>query len=56
MLTCLSRYWALGMAFLAFGILWGIGALVFMVTEARITGFTYFEALYFCFVALLTIG
>jgi potassium channel subfamily K, other eukaryote len=44
------------MAFLSFGILWGIGALVFMITEGRILDLTYFEALYFCFVALLTIG
>ncbi len=44
------------MAFLAFGILWGMGALVFMIAENRLQDLTYFDALYFCFVALLTIG
>jgi len=51
-----KQYWALGMAALAFGLLWCMGAFVFMVTEAHIGGLRYFECLYFCFVALLTIG
>ncbi|KAK3358624.1 hypothetical protein B0T24DRAFT_540284 [Lasiosphaeria ovina] len=51
-----KQYWALGMAFLAFGILWCLGALVFMLTEARISQLRYFDCLYLCFVALLTIG
>jgi hypothetical protein len=51
-----KQYWALGMAFLAFGILWCFGALIFMISESRLQGLSYFDALYFCFVALLTIG
>ncbi|KAK3319253.1 hypothetical protein B0H66DRAFT_623855 [Apodospora peruviana] len=51
-----KQYWALAMAFLAFGILWCFGAFIFMLTEARISHLGYFDALYFCFVALLTIG
>lgn len=44
------------MAFLAFFILWGFGAVVFMLTEARISSLSYFDSLYFCWVWLLTIG
>ncbi|KAK0645477.1 hypothetical protein B0T16DRAFT_509217 [Cercophora newfieldiana] len=51
-----KQYWALGMAFLAFGILWCLGAFVFMLTENHISHLRYFDCLYFCFVALLTIG
>ncbi len=51
-----TRFLSLGMAFLAFGILWCMGALVFMIAEQRLQNMTYFESLYFCFVALLTIG
>ncbi|KAK3390968.1 hypothetical protein B0H63DRAFT_557841 [Podospora didyma] len=51
-----KQYWALGMAFLAFGVLWCLGALVFMFTEERISELRYFECLYLCFVSLLTIG
>ncbi len=31
-----KQYYALCMAFLAFGVLWGIGALIFMFSEARL--------------------
>ncbi|KAK0627820.1 hypothetical protein B0T14DRAFT_474964 [Immersiella caudata] len=51
-----KQYWALGMAFLAFGILWCLGAFIFMLTEEHISNLRYFDCLYFCFVALLTIG
>ena len=51
-----KQYYALFMSFFAFGVLWGIGALIFMFSEMRVLGLTYFEALYFCFVSLLTIG
>jgi len=51
-----KQYYALFMSFLAFGLLWGVGALVFMFSEQRLLGLSYFEALYFCFVSLLTIG
>lgn len=51
-----KQYYALAMAVLAFGLLWFMGALVFMFSEERLQGLNYFEALYFGFVALLTIG
>jgi potassium channel subfamily K len=51
-----KQYYALAMSVLAFGILWCVGAAVFMVAEHRIQDLTYFEALYFCYVSLLTIG
>ncbi|KAJ4404579.1 Potassium channel [Neurospora sp. IMI 360204] len=51
-----KQYWALAMAFLAFTVLWGFGAVVFMLTEARISSLSYFDSLYFCWVWLLTIG
>lgn len=50
------QYYALSMSVLAFGILWCIGALVFMYAERREQDLSYFEALYFCYVSLLTIG
>jgi potassium channel subfamily K len=51
-----KRYYALSMSVLAFGILWCVGAVVFMYAERRMQNMTYFEALYFCYVSLLTIG
>ncbi|KAK0665123.1 hypothetical protein QBC41DRAFT_359068 [Cercophora samala] len=51
-----KQSWALGMALLSFFSFWTIGALVFMVTEMRISQWRYFDSLYFCFVAILTIG
>lgn len=51
-----EQYWALSMSVFAFGILWCVGAAVFMVAEHRIQDMSYFEALYFCYVSLLTIG
>jgi potassium channel subfamily K len=51
-----KQYYALAMSVMAFGILWCVGAAIFMVAEDRIQGLTYFEALYFCYVSLLTIG
>lgn len=49
-------YYALSMSVFAFGILWCLGALGFMYAERRIQDLSYFEALYFCYVSLLTIG
>ncbi|CAK3782125.1 related to potassium channel [Lecanosticta acicola] len=37
-------------------LLWFVGAVIFMVCERDEQGWTYFEALYFTFVVLLTIG
>jgi potassium channel subfamily K, other eukaryote len=51
-----KQYYALAMSLLAFGILWCAGALAFMLAEAREQDLTYFQALYFCYVSLLTIG
>jgi potassium channel subfamily K len=51
-----KQYYALGWSIVAFGILWCVGALVFMFAEERIQGLSYFQSLYFCYVSLLTIG
>ena len=51
-----KQYYALAMSAFAFGVLWCVGAAIFMVAEQRIQGLSYFEALYFCYVSLLTIG
>lgn len=51
-----KQYYALAMSAFAFGILWCAGAMVFYFAEKRIQDMTYFQALYFCYVSLLTIG
>jgi potassium channel subfamily K, other eukaryote len=51
-----KQYYALSMSLLAFGILWCAGAVVFMLAEQREQDLSYFQALYFCYVSLLTIG
>lgn len=51
-----KQYWALFMAIIAFGTLWFLGALVFMLSESKLLGASYFQMLYFGFVSLLTIG
>lgn len=38
------------------GILWCVGAVGFWKAEATTQGLSYFQALYFCYVSLLTIG
>ncbi|KAK8172851.1 hypothetical protein BKA80DRAFT_293820 [Phyllosticta citrichinensis] len=50
------RWTALTLSILAFGILWLMGAVVFWQAEQDTQGMTYFQALYFCYVSLLTIG
>jgi potassium channel subfamily K len=40
----------------AFGLMWCLGALVFWLCERHVQDMTYFSALYFCYVCLLTIG
>ncbi|GES62172.1 ion channel [Aspergillus terreus] len=47
------RWYRLILSVLAFGTLWTCGAAVFWTLEAKLT---YFEALYFAFCSLLTIG
>lgn len=49
-------YTALFVSALSFSCLWLLGALVFYIAEADTQGLSYFEALYFCYVSLLTIG
>lgn len=49
------RYSALAMSTTSFCLLWTLGALAFWYAEAP-QGWTYFEALYFSYTTLLTIG
>ncbi|KAF1811520.1 voltage-gated potassium channel [Eremomyces bilateralis CBS 781.70] len=51
-----KRWWALSLSVTAFGILWCVGAVIFWQAEREIQGMTYFQALYLCYVSLLTIG
>jgi len=51
-----KKWYALLMSVIAFGILWCVGAVVFWQCEKNTQGMTYFRALYFCYVSLLTIG
>ncbi|TKA62002.1 hypothetical protein B0A49_08400 [Cryomyces minteri] len=51
-----KRWYALTLSVIAFGVLWCVGAVVFWRAEQRSQQMTYFEALYFCYVSLLTIG
>ncbi|KXJ95693.1 hypothetical protein Micbo1qcDRAFT_217414 [Microdochium bolleyi] len=51
-----KSYTALLLSILAFAMLWLLGGVIFMHTEARLLNLTYFDSLYFCFVSLLTIG
>ncbi|KAL8708135.1 MAG: hypothetical protein Q9225_007651 [Loekoesia sp. 1 TL-2023] len=51
-----KRYSALTMSVIAFGFLWLLGAVGFWQAEQKSQGLTYFQALYFCYVSLLTIG
>jgi hypothetical protein len=50
------RWYSLIISFIAFGVLWCVGAVVFYHTEAKLLQLSYYDALYFCWVALLTIG
>lgn len=51
-----KRWWALTMSVLSFSILWCIGAVVFWRVEQSEQELTYFQALYFAYISLLTIG
>ncbi|KAI9769780.1 MAG: Potassium channel [Geoglossum simile] len=51
-----KRWYNLCISAIAFGLLWCVGAIVFWKAEHREQGMSYFEALYFCYVSLLTIG
>lgn len=51
-----KNWYALTISITAFGMLWCLGAVVFWIVEADSQQLTYFQALYFCYVSLLTIG
>ncbi|EME47336.1 hypothetical protein DOTSEDRAFT_166301 [Dothistroma septosporum NZE10] len=51
-----KNWYALFLSVTAFGVLWCVGAVVFWQCEKGVQGMTYFQALYFCYVCLLTIG
>ncbi|KAI9870372.1 MAG: Potassium channel [Pleopsidium flavum] len=51
-----KRWYALTLSVIAFGLVWCVGAVVFWRAEQREQGLSYFQALYFCYVSLLTIG
>lgn len=51
-----KRWSSLVISVLVFAIIWCMGAFVFWRCEKDIQGMTYFEALYLCYVSLLTIG
>lgn len=51
-----KKYTALFTSTIAFFLLWLLGAVVFMVAEKETQNLSYFQALYFCYVSLLTIG
>ena len=51
-----KKYYALSLSVIAFGLLWCVGAVGFWKAEAKSQGLSYFQALYFCYVSLLTIG
>ncbi|KAI5359137.1 putative Two pore domain potassium channel [Septoria linicola] len=51
-----KNWYALLLSVTAFGLLWCVGAVVFWQVEDTAHEMTYFKALYFAFVSLLTIG
>jgi potassium channel subfamily K len=51
-----KRWYALTLSAIAFSLLWCVGAVVFWQCEKDAQGMTYFQALYLCYVSLLTIG
>lgn len=51
-----KKWYALCLSITAFGLLWCVGAAVFWRCERETQGMTYFQAIYFCYVCLLTIG
>ena len=51
-----KKWYALFVSTLMFGVLWCVGAIVFWQAEKHTQGLSYFQALYFAYVSLLTIG
>jgi potassium channel subfamily K len=50
------RWMALFWSAITFSVLWCVGAVVFWQAEKDTQGLSYFQALYFCYISLLTIG
>jgi len=50
------RWMALFWSVSTFSLLWCVGAVVFWQAEKDAQGMSYFQALYFCYISLLTIG
>jgi potassium channel subfamily K len=51
-----KRWWRLSITIGMFAVFWCLGALVFWGTERVTQGMTYFEAVYYCWITLTTIG
>ncbi|KAF2034250.1 potassium channel-like protein [Setomelanomma holmii] len=51
-----KKWMALFWSVTTFSILWCVGAVVFWQAEKDTQGMSYFQALYFCYISLLTIG
>ncbi len=51
-----KKWYALCLSVTAFGLLWCLGAVVFWQVEHDTQNLSYFQALYFCYVSLLTVG
>jgi len=51
-----KKWTALSISIACFAIVWLLGAMVFYYAEKETRNMTYFQALYFCYVSLLTIG
>lgn len=51
-----KNWWALTLSIISFSTLWCVGALVFWRAEQSGQGWSYFDALYFSYISLLTIG
>jgi potassium channel subfamily K len=51
-----KRWMALGWSVATFTTLWCVGAVIFWRAERTAQGLSYFQALYFCYISLLTIG
>lgn len=51
-----KKWMALAGSVTTFSILWCVGAVVFWQAERDTQAMTYFQALYFCYISLLTIG
>lgn len=54
--AAVNRYRSLAVSTLNAAILWFVGALVFYKTEEHLQGWSYFQALYFAWVSLITLG